>query len=59
MSRETDAILQSILYHHRKAKINSGTIDDCIRAVEAMCTKENLDAIEALLAKEREELEKK
>ena len=54
MARETDAILQGILYQQRKIKLNAGTIDECIRTVEAMCTKENLDAVEALLAKEKE-----
>ncbi|MCL2109465.1 MAG: hypothetical protein FWH20_09010 [Oscillospiraceae bacterium] len=48
--RETDAILQSLLLNHRKAK----TVKECITAVEAMCTKENLDAIEAILAKDKE-----
>ncbi|MCL2071775.1 MAG: hypothetical protein FWH07_06030 [Oscillospiraceae bacterium] len=55
MARETDAILQSILFQHRKSKeFENGSIDDCIVAVEAMCTKENLDAVEALIAREKE-----
>ncbi|MCL2070654.1 MAG: hypothetical protein FWH07_00255 [Oscillospiraceae bacterium] len=54
MARETDAILQSILYQQNKIKKNAGTIDECIEAVEAMCTKENLDAVKALMAKDNE-----
>ena len=52
--RETDAILQGILYQQRKIKMKQGSVDDCIHTVEAMCTKENLDAVEALIAKEKE-----
>jgi len=56
MSRETDAILQSILFHIRREKeFGKGDIVKILRAVEAMCTKENLDAVEVLITKEREE----
>jgi hypothetical protein len=48
--RETDAILQAILYQVKKAK----TVDECINAVEVMCNKENLDAVEAKLSSEKE-----
>jgi hypothetical protein len=49
--RETDAILQAILYHHEKAK----SVRECINAVKVMCNKENLDAVKARLAEEAEE----
>ena len=49
--RETDAILQSILYQVKKAK----TVVECVNAVEVMCNKENLDAVEAKLASEKEQ----
>jgi hypothetical protein len=49
MSRETDAILQSLLYQLEHAK----TLEDARNAVRAMCTKENIDAVKALLADEK------
>jgi len=51
--RETDAILQSILYHHKNAK----NVQDCIDAVEIMCNKENIDAVEAKIAAKKKEKE--
>jgi len=56
--RETDAILQSILYQLKKEKeFGKGSLSKGILSVEAMCSKENLDAVEALLAKERAQIE--
>ena len=52
MARETDAILQGILYQQSKIKKDGGSIEDCLKVVKSMCTKENLDAVKALLAED-------
>ncbi|MCL2082912.1 MAG: hypothetical protein FWH04_06730 [Oscillospiraceae bacterium] len=52
--RETDAILQSILFSAETSK----DLEECIEKIKVMCTKENLDAVNALLA-ERERRTKK
>ena len=46
--RETDAILQSILYQLETTE----DIEKARMAVRAMCTKENIDAVTALIAGE-------
>ena len=46
MSRETDAILQSLLFQLELAD----SLEDARDAVRAMCTKENIDAVKVLLA---------
>jgi hypothetical protein len=49
--RETDALLQTILYQLEKSE----NIIQARRAVRVMCNKENLDAVAAQLAEEAEE----
>lgn len=43
--RETDAILQAILFQTRISK----SIDEVKEFVMSMCSKENLDAVEVLI----------
>ena len=53
--RETDALLQTILYQLEKAD----NIVQARRAIRVMCNKENLDAVAAQLAEEAEADRKK
>jgi len=49
--RETDAILQVILYQAEKAQ----SVKEIRNVIRAMCSKENLDAVKAQLAEEAED----
>ncbi|MCL2108007.1 MAG: hypothetical protein FWH20_01500 [Oscillospiraceae bacterium] len=50
MSRETSAILRSVLLHIGKAK----TVDEAYDSVKAMCEKDDIDAVEQALTKSKE-----
>ena len=47
MAKETEAILRSILLAAKRAN----SVDDIIMTVEAMCSKEDIDSVDAALAK--------
>lgn len=49
--RETDALLQAILYQAEKAK----SVKEIKRFIKSMCTKENLDAVAVLLQEEKDD----
>ena len=52
--RETDAILQSILYQIEIAE----SLEDAKEAVKAMCNKENLDAVRVLVDERKKRAER-
>ncbi|MCL2108041.1 MAG: hypothetical protein FWH20_01670 [Oscillospiraceae bacterium] len=47
MSRETDVIMQSVLLILNRSK----SLEEAIIAIEGMCNKENIDAVNAALVK--------
>ena len=51
MAKETEAILRSILLAARRAK----SVSEVVMAVEAMCNKEDIDSVDAALAKYEKE----
>jgi len=55
MARETDALLCSILYSLKTAK----SLESAIRAVEIMCTRDEIAAVEKAVAEEMAEKERR
>jgi len=51
MAREADALLRSILYNLKTAK----SLESAIRAVEVICTKDEIAAVEKAVAEEMAE----
>ncbi|MCL2852357.1 MAG: hypothetical protein FWE20_04885 [Defluviitaleaceae bacterium] len=47
MAKETEAILRSILLAAKRAS----SVDEVIMTVEAMCSKEDIDSVNAAIAK--------
>ena len=47
MAKETEAILRSILLAAKRAN----TVEDVIMSIEAMCSKEDIDSVDAAIAK--------
>jgi hypothetical protein len=50
MALETTVILRSILYQAKKA----GTVSEVINAIEVMCSKDDVAAVNEQIAKEKE-----
>ena len=55
MAMETTVLLRTILYQVMRAK----DMDDAIRAVRVMCSKDDIAAVEKEIADELKELESK
>lgn len=51
MARETEALLRSILYTLKTTE----SLESAIRAIEVMCTKDEVAAVEKAVAEEKEE----
>jgi hypothetical protein len=49
MALETTAILRSLLFNALKAKAMNEDIDAAIVAIKAMCTKDDISAVQQLL----------
>jgi len=53
MAHETVVLLRSLLYQAKSAK----DVDEIIRAIEVMCTKDDIAAVEQQIVKAKEKLE--